>query len=531
MSLAFWVVTAPLIAALLILLLPKVRFTAAKVLALLGGLVSLVLVLAAWIGFPGTPSLFADASSLTWFSLPAFWQSTSLTVNLAFGFDGLSLPLAALTAFVVCLAVFGARGRAEEAGDGLDPRVAHPRSYFFWISMAAAGILGVFSALDIFTFFVALEVTLFSSFFLIQLFGKRGSNRAATKFLIYRGFATVAMLVALVGIAYGAAGYFGSASPTAITFSIPQLLGTVSHASAAQFPAYYRGALFLVLLLAVFIEEAFVPFHTWLPTTHAYADTPTNMLIGGLLTKTGAYVLLRFGVGMLPDQVHRYGTLIAVFGVINILYGAFAAWAQKNWRTLVAFGSISHMGIVLLGIASMTAAGLQGAMFMIISSGLLTALLFYLTGAIESRTQTLDMAQLGGLSKRMPMLSGFLLVAALGSLGLPLTSGFISEIQAFIGGFDRFPALSFVGVVGLILSAVYLLYAIQKTTFGPLRTAVDGGPGFAAGGGRDGSLDATPPEYLPTVLMTLFVLLIGIYPNLLGHLFGLSVQGLLGIGG
>jgi len=517
MGLSFWVVVAPLIAALLVLVIPKVSFRVAKGIAVLGPLVALVLGIVAWIGFPARASGFSFVSSFTWFRLPGAWQAGNLTVNLAFGFDGLSLPLVALTALVSFLAIAGAKDNS-----GRKDVTAHPKAYFFWLAFATAGILGVFAALDIFTFFVALEITLFSSFFLIQVFGKPGSPQAAMKFLIYRGFATVAMLVALVGIAYGAAGYFGAAAHTGastLSFSIPQLLVSLHHAGAAGFPNYYKDALFLVLLLAVFIEEAFVPFHTWLPTTHAFADTPTNMLIGGLLTKTGAYVLLRFGVGMLPDQVHHFGTLIAVFGVINILYGALAAWAQKNWRRLIAFGGISHMGIVLLGIASMTAAGLQGAMFMIISSGLLTALLFYLTGAIEDRTSTLNMADLGGLSKRMPMLSGFLLVAALGSLGLPLTSGFISEIQAFIGGFASFPALSFVGIIGLILSAVYLLYAIQKTTFGPI-TRTD-----------EGLVDATASEYLPTILLTAFVLVIGIYPNLLGHLFGLSVQGLLGIGG
>jgi NADH-quinone oxidoreductase subunit M len=162
---------------------------------------------------------------------------------------------------------------------------------------------------------------------------------------------------------------------------------------------------------------------------------------------------------------------------------------------------------------------LQGAMFMIVSSGLLTALLFYLIGSIKERTQTSLIPSLGGLSTSMPMLSGFLLVAALGSLGLPLTSGFISEIQAFIGGFDTYPAISFVGVLGVILSAVYLLYAMQKTTFGPTQQA------YVA------LADATPREYVPAVVLTVLVLVVGIFPNVIGQLFNLSVQALLRIGG
>jgi NADH-quinone oxidoreductase subunit M len=177
------------------------------------------------------------------------------------------------------------------------------------------------------------------------------------------------------------------------------------------------------------------------------------------------------------------------------------------------------MGLVLLGIAALNPAGLQGAMFMMVSSGLLTALLFFLIGAIKDRTDTSLIPQLGGLSRSMPVLSGFLLVAALGSLGLPLTSGFISEIQAFIGGFDTYPRISAVGVLGVILSAVYLLYAMQRTTFGPLES-------------KYGQLaDATPREYVPAVVLTALVLLIGIYPNVVGHLFNLSVNALMRIGG
>ncbi|QSO51086.1 NADH-quinone oxidoreductase subunit M [Alicyclobacillus curvatus] len=509
MSLSFWVVIAPLIAAVLLLVLPKMGGGESRSLSIVGTLVSLVLAIVMWLSFPAGQSGFEFTGQIHWFTLPALWQAANVSVGLSFGVDGLSLPLIAMTAFISVLAMAGAKRSIDR-----------PRIYYFWLSMVTAGLLGVFSALDLFTFLVALEVTLFASFFLIQLFGLPGSPRAAIKFLIYRGFATVAMLVALVGIAYGLTGaYSTSGASSTMTFSIPQMLNLAHHSAGGLFPVAMQGALLLVLLLGVFIEEAFVPFHTWLPTTHEFADTPTNMVVGGLLTKTGAYVLLRFGVGMLPGQIQHYGTLIAVFGVINILYGAFAAWAQKDWRRLIAFGGISHMGLVLLGIASFSAAGLQGAMFMIVSSGLLTALLFFLTGAIEDRTKTVQLKDLGGLSKAMPMISGFLLVAALASLGLPLTSGFISEIQAFIGGFTSYPAVSFVGLGGLILSAVYLLYAIQKTTFGPSAKLAEG------------LSDATAREYLPTILLTALVLLIGIYPNLIGHLFNLSVQGLLGIGG
>ncbi|QQE78765.1 NuoM family protein [Alicyclobacillus sp. SO9] len=509
MGLVSWIVAAPLLAAALILILPKLAPGMYRGLAWLGTVVAFILTFVAWGQFSFTTKGAQLVSGLhTWFTLPFMWQGKGLSIGLLFGVDGLSLPLVTLTVFVALLALMA----KNHAGQ-------HEKSYYLWMQLAVAGVLGVFTAQGLFAFLLGLELSLFSTFFLIFLFGGENRRPVAFKFLIYRGFATVALLVVFIALAYGTAGALSAQAHTGtLTFSIPALTAAAAK-HASWFAGGWRSALFIVLLLGVFIEEAFVPLHTWLPDAHEQADTPTNMLLGGILTKTGAYVLLRIGVGMMHDQVHHFGMLIAILGIINILYGAFAAWAAKGWRRLIAFGGISHMGIVLLGIAALNAAGLQGAMFMIVSSGLLTAMLFLLTGSIEERTTTSNMDDLGGLSKTMPRISGFLLFAALGSLGLPLTSGFISEIQAFIGGFAQFPAVSFVGIGGIILSAVYLLYAIQRTTFGPLRRAY----------GR--LSDATVSELVPTVVLTALVLVIGVYPHVIGQFFGLSVKTLLGIGG
>lgn len=519
MGLVFWTALIPLIAALVILVVPKAAQGFYKAVGFLGSAVSLVLIVILWSQFQYQSTGFQALSTLHWFTLPNLWQGNDLSIGLTFAVDGLSLPLITLAAVVSLLATLVAKPQADRA-----------KEFYFWFALDTAGILSVFTALDLFTFFVALELTLFATFFLIYLFGRGDHHRAALKFLLYRGLSTVVLLVALIGLAYGAAGAFAAGglnhvpasaptNNTVLTFSFTTLQNMMHQVNTSVFPSAVRTTVFVFLLLAVLVEEAFIPFHTWFPTASESADTPTNMLLGGVLTKTGAYILLRFGVGLLPGQIRHLGVLIAIVGTINILYAAFAAWAQKDWRRLIAFGSISHMGLVLLGIAALTSAGLQGAMFMIISSGLLTALLFFITGSIEERTQTVQMQSLGGLSKRMPMLSGFLLVAALGSLGLPLTSGFISEIQAFIGGFDVFPGIAFFAAIGLILSAVYLLYAIQKTTFGPEAS------------GYVELADASPLEYIPLIVLTALVLLIGIYPAVLGNVFGLSVHALLGIGG
>ncbi|MBX5437590.1 MAG: NADH-quinone oxidoreductase subunit M [Alicyclobacillaceae bacterium] len=517
MGLLFWLTAAPLVAALVILLAPAGTGAGfRRAVAVLGSLAALVMMVVCWARFDMHSPGYQEVASLHWFTLPSLWLGKDLTVALAFGVDGLSLPLLTLAAVVSLLAAWAGR-----------PKDGRAREYYFWLMMASFGVLWVFTARDLFTFLVALEVALFATFFLIYLFGNGEHRRAAVKFLIYRGLATVALLGAFFGLVYGAVGAFGglnalinqASSGHNVTFDMQALATAVRHAGTAALPESIRSWLFLALLLAVFIEEAFVPFHTWLPTTNEAAETGTNMLIGGVLTKTGAYVLLRFGVGMLPGEVRHWGWLLAALGALNILYGAFVAWAQSDWRRLIAFGSISHMGLVLLGVGALNAAGLQGAMFMMVSSGLLTALLFHVTGSIQERTGTVRMDRLGGLSRSMPVLSGFLLVAALGSLGLPLTSGFVSEIQAFSGGFGAYPGVSCAAVVGVILSAVYLLYAIQKTTFGPTAEA------------NLGLADARPAEYLPLVVLTGLVLLIGIWPSVIGDVFGLSVQALLRMGG
>jgi len=221
---------------------------------------------------------------------------------------------------------------------------------------------------------------------------------------------------------------------------------------------------------------------------------------------------LRFAVEMLPEGLAQYGTLVGVLGVISILYGALAAIAQKDWRRLIAFSSISHMGLVLLAIASMNVIGLQGAVFMLVSSGLLTALLFYTVGAQAERTKSFTFATLGGLSKSLPVISGVMLVAALGSVGLPGMSGFISEFTLFVGSFAVFPWLSAVATLGMILAALYLLYAMQRTTFGPQRAEYDG------------FVDARASEWVPLVVLVALVVWIGVYPAVLGDVVHGTVQ-------
>lgn len=504
----FLTVLVPIIAALLVMCLSPRAHAVIKGIGLLGALIPALFALLAYVDFHrgGISTGLQYPWAVTWLQVPNAWLNMPLNIQLAFGADGISLPLVLLTGVVSVLAAI----RSFK----IEWRV---KAHYFWQMLLVAGLYGVFAASDLFTFFFFLEWTLVACYFLIGIWGNERRHYAATKFLIYRGVASVVLLAGFIGLAYEYAAQALTASsiiyfpyaPHLFTLSIGQLL---DEASRFSLPSTVQGPLFLVFLLAVLIEEAFVPFHTWLPDTHEQSDTSTNMLIGGVLMKVGLYVLLRFAVEMLPEGLAQYGTFVGVLGVISILYGAFAAIAQKDWRRLIAFSSISHMGLVLLAIASMNVIGLQGAVFMLVSSGLLTALLFYTVGAQAERTKSFTFSTLGGLSKSLPVISGVLLVAALGSVGLPGLSGFISEFSLFVGSFAVFPWLSAVATLGMIFAALYLLYAMQRTTFGPQRVEYDG------------LVDARASEWVPLVVLVALVVWIGVYPAVLGDVVHGTVQ-------
>lgn len=502
----FLVVIVPVIAALLLLFLSPKAQSVIKGVGFIGTLIPAIFALLAYVDYQTGQSGMQFPFALTWLQVPNAWQTMPLTIQFAFSTDGISLPLVMLVGVVSLMASIRSF------------RVEHRvKSHYFWQLLLIAGMYGVFAANDLFTLFFFIEVTLVACYFLIGIFGNERRHYAATKFLIYRGVASVVLLAGLIGLAYEyattALQYSSSVyipyAPHLFTLSISNLL---TEASQFALPASVQGPLFLVFLLAVLIEEAFVPFHTWLPDTHEQSDTSTNMLIGGALMKIGLYILIRFAVEMLPQGLAQYQMLVGVLGVISILYGAFAAIAAKDWRRLIAFSSISHMGLVLLAIAAMNVLGLQGAIFMLVSSGLLTALLFYAVGAQAERTKSYAFSTLGGLSKSLPVLSGVLLVAALGSVGLPGMSGFISEFTLFVGSFTAFPWLSAVATLGMILGALYLLFAMQRTTFGPQRTEYEG------------LVDARSTEWVPLVVLVALVVWIGVYPSILGDVVHGTVQ-------
>lgn len=499
-----WIVLIPLAAGLTSWLAPKNNSSIPRAAALLGSLISAALVGVVYLGYDPAAGGVQFAFTKTWFTIGDALADMPVQVTLGFGADGLSLPLLALTGVVGFAAAWASKGVRTRANE-----------YYGWLMILLAALYGVFAATDLFLLFFFLELTLVPMYFLIGIWGGEERKKAATKFLIYRGMSSIGLVMAFFGIAY-LSGKVGGG----MTFDITSLTQQLHSGGAAAGLAPVAGALFLLLFAAILVEEALVPFHTWLPFVHSQAPAAVNMLLGGVVVKTGAYLFLRVAGGMMPAMVARYALLVAVIGVINILWAGLIAFVQGDWRRLLAYTTISHMGVFLLAAASMTPAGLQGALFVAVSSGLLTALLFAGVGIIGERAGTVEMAALGGLSKPMPYVSGLLLTGALGSLGLPGMGQFVGEILSFSGSFSVFPRLSAFGIIGILLAAVYLLWAIQRTTFGPTPAT------------KEGLRDGTPGEVLPMVLLLIAVIGVGVFPAVIGQTAGGTLAALAaGIGG
>ncbi|WP_274654268.1 complex I subunit 4 family protein [Paenibacillus humicola] len=510
---------SPLLGILVILFLPKQRSGWLKTAGIVTTLIPLALTLWLYANYDSAAGGKAFEETATWINASLNKEAVGASVtSYAFqfqyhmGIDGLSLPLLLLTAIVAAMAALASVHVKKRW-----------KSYFIWFLILEIGMLGVFLARDVFLFFIFFELTLIPVFFLIGIWGFMDRERAANKFLLYNGVGSAIMLIAFVllvstaGFSINQAAsnqevhltYSGSYEVIGSNLTNPQayvnlppdqtqgVTGTIFMTDAM------RWAAFILLLIAFGIKLPIFPFHTWMLKVHAEAPPPVVMIHSGVLLKMGAYGLIRFGLFMFPGQTKDWAVVIAVLGVINILYGAAIAFVQKEFKLVLAYSSISHMGIVLLGLASLNETGLQGAVFQLVSHGLISALLFLLVGTIYERTGSTELADLGGLARSVPFISGILLAAGMASLGLPGLSGFIGEFLSLLGLFGTMKTLTAIAVLGVILTAVYVLRGVLGITFGPQPE-------------RLASIrDARFIEAVPMIALLAFIVLIGIYPAVL----------------
>jgi NADH-quinone oxidoreductase subunit M len=481
---------SPLLAILILAFVPKHRGGVIKQIGVLGTLLPLVLSLMLFTGFHygDNEAKLQFVEKHQWMSMPVgtpqSGEAFRFAIQYEMGVDGISMPLIVLTAIIGTLAAL--------ASWNIKKRL---KEYFILFHLLLIGMFGVFASQNLFLFFIFFELTLVPTYFLIGIWGYGERERAANKFLLYNGVGSAIMLIAFIAIY--------AVLRTMNMGEITNAFASPEHPAAPALTDAFRFGVFLALFIAFGIKLPIFPFHTWMLKVHVQAPPSIVMIHSGILLKMGAYGLLRMGIGFFPEEAYQFATWMAVLGLINILYGAVLAFVQKDLKMVLAYSSISHMGIVLLGFAAMNTIGFQGAMFQVISHGFISALLFFLIGVIWERTQTSMIDELGGLAKSMPFVSGILLAGAMASLGLPGMSGFISEFLAFLGLFGHMPILAAIGTLGIVLTAAYLLRAVLRTTFGPtperfVRIA-----------------DAQPIEVIPMVVLLGFIILIGIYPAVL----------------
>ncbi len=437
------------------------------------------------------------AINLPWIHFSA--GSLQFNVNYNLGVDGLSMPMVILNGLLSMLAIIG--GWKKE-------RV---REYMALLLLLEAGVMGVFIALDLFLFFLFWEVELAPMFLLIGIWGNQaikhgvpGRIYSAWKFLLYTFFGSIFMFAGILLV------YFKTGGTNAGVAYLSQHLvgGTVS------FLGITMGAqllIFLLIFVAFAVKIPMFPFHTWLPDAHTDAPTEVSVILAGVLLKMGAYGLIRICLAVAPAGMQAFAPWMAVIAAINIVYGAAICLAQTDMKKLIAYSSVSHMGIVLLGVAA--AAGLGGADFRVaaitgatvqmFSHGLITGMLFFCVGVIYDHAHTREIKVFGGVAKRMPLLATLFTFAGLASMGLPGLAGFIAEYITFTSSYASWPVVTIISVFTMILTCAYLLWMLKRVFYGPFNVKWDWLP------------DANFREALPLVVLAVVIIVVGIYPAFL----------------
>jgi NAD(P)H-quinone oxidoreductase subunit 4 len=434
------IILLPLIAALAIPLIPdkdgkRVRWYAVGV-----GITDFILMCYAfWNHYDASSASFQLAENYPW--------APQLGLSWAVSVDGLSVPLVLLAGFVTTLSMFSAWQ--------IDRR---PRLFYSLMLMLYAAQIGVFVAQDLLLFFIMWEVELVPVYLLICIWGGQKRRYAATKFILYTAAASIFILVAALAMAF-----YGSGD---VTFDMAAL-------ALKDYPLGLELFLYAGLLIAFGVKLAIFPMHTWLPDAHGEASAPVSMILAGVLLKMGGYGLIRINLEMLSDAHIYFAPILAILGVVNIIYGALNSFAQKNMKRRLAYSSVSHMGFVLLGIASFTDLGINGAMLQMISHGLIAAVLFFLAGVTYDRTHTMMMDDMGGIAEAMPKVFALFTAGAMASLALPGMSGFVGELSVFVGlttsdiYSSTFCTVTvFLAAVGVILTPIYLLSMLKQVFYG-----------------------------------------------------------------
>jgi NAD(P)H-quinone oxidoreductase subunit 4 len=413
-----------------------------------------------------------------------------LGLNWSVAADGLSMPLILLTGFITTLAIFASW-----------PVSLKPKLFYFLMLAMYGGQIGVFAVQDMLLFFLMWELELIPVYLLLSIWGGHKRQYAATKFILYTAGGSLFILLAGMAMAF----YGGN-----VSFDFTTIANK-------DFPLTFQLFAYGAFLIAYGVKLPIFPLHTWLPDAHGEATAPVHMLLAGILLKMGGYALMRMNAGMLPDAHAVFAPLLLILGVVNIIYAALTSFAQRNLKRKIAYSSISHMGFVLIGVASYTELGMSGAMLQMISHGLIGASLFFLVGATYDRTHTLLLDEMGGVGQKMPKIFAMFTACSLASLALPGMSGFAAEVMVFVG-FATSDVYSepfklviiLLAAVGVILTPIYLLSMLREIFYGEENKELVE---------HEELIDAEPREVFIIACLLVPIIGIGLYPKLITQVY------------
>ncbi len=521
-SVLTWITFLPIIGMVLLALVPSGKDERSKEVSavifrwgtVLVTFVQLVLAIIIYInyekGFTGVNTLegFQFIEKVPWIhaSLPLIGD---INIDYFVGIDGISMPMVLLTALVCFTASFASFGIKKSI-----------KGYFAMYLLLDAGMMGVFVSLDFFLFYVFWELMLLPMYFLIGIWGGPRKEYAAIKFFLYTLVGSVFMLLVMIGL------YFASGS-----FNMLEMMNIAAYKKDSILslanPDNWRHIAFIALFIGFAIKVPAVPFHTWLPDAHVEAPTPISVILAGVLLKMGTYGMLRINFSMFPDSTLYFQEFMAIIGMVSIVYGAYCALGQfkvgqRDLKKMIAYSSVSHMGYVMLGMASLHPSGVVGAIFQMFNHGVITSRLFMIVGVVYDRSHKRGLDDFGGLANKMPIYTGIMTIAFFAAIGLPGLSGFVSEVLVLLGSFKTYPVYTAISGLGIILGAGYMLWALQKVFFGKLPEKWSGP--WDPTGKHYKHDDVNLTELTALVPLAVVVIFFGIMPNYMIELMDSTVN-------
>ncbi len=480
-------IVLPLVGAGAILVTPGGNVRAIRVEAAAAATVTMLLSVYVFLAYDQSAGGMQLERVWQWLAMPGPWPLGDHAITLHLGIDGIAAPMVLLTGIVLFTGVLV----SWKIGEG-EERSKPPKAYFVLYLLLLSGVFGVFVTLDMFFFFFFYELAVLPMYLLIGVWGSsstfptfsRTKEYSAMKLMVYLVAGSVLIWVAMLAIfVEGGLGTFNLVSLEQVTFS-----------------DNFQKVFFPLLMVGFGVLAGLWPFHTWSPDGHVAAPTAVSMVHAGVLMKLGAFGIIRIGMMLMPEGAQAWMPVLIGLGTVNVIYGAWSAIGQNDLKYVIGYSSVSHMGYVLMGIATLNPLGLSGAVLQMFSHGIMTALFFAVVGAVYDRTHTRDIYTLDGLAKRMGFTATMFAIAGLASLGLPGLSGFVAELLVFLGLFQTYPLLGVLGIIGAAITAVYILRLLARVFFGPL------------GERWEDQTDASGLERVSTLVLAGFILLVGLFP-------------------